>query len=283
MTFRRATALAAAIAIVAFGSGVAASWAASIGAAALLHPARTSVQTTPPGCVNRSFRGEGVVVRGWDCAASGPRRGALVYLHGVADNRTGASGVIRRFTRRGLDVVAYDSRAHGESGGDVCTYGFYEKQDLRRVVAALPPGPVVLIGTSLGGAVALQAAANDQRISGVVAAEVFSDLTIIVRERAPRFTPDGLLRDALRTAGERGRFDVEQVSPVRAAASIRVPVLLVHGAADIDTTPAHSQRVLNALNGPKRLILVNGARHNESLRDAGVWSEIEQWIDEVLR
>ena len=38
------------------------------------------------------------------------------------------------FLARGFDVVAYDSRAHGESEGDVCTYGFYEKEDLRRVL-----------------------------------------------------------------------------------------------------------------------------------------------------
>jgi hypothetical protein len=39
--------------------------------------------------------------------------------------------------------------------------------------------------------------------------------------------------------------------------------------------------VLAALAGPKRLILVPGARHNESLRGM-VWTEIEQWLDTVL-
>ena len=66
-----------------------------------------------------------------------------------------------------------------------------------------------------------------------------------------------------------------------AAAEIKSPVLLIHGAADWDTPPAHSQRVLAALAGPKRLILVPGAGHNESLRGA-VWDEIERWLDGVL-
>ena len=52
-------------------------------------------------------------------------------------------------------MVAYDSRGHGESGGAFCTYGFLEKRDLRRVIDIMPPRPVVLIGASLGGAVAL--------------------------------------------------------------------------------------------------------------------------------
>jgi alpha-beta hydrolase superfamily lysophospholipase len=59
-------------------------------------------------------------------------------------------------------------------------------------------------------------------------------------------------------------------------------VLLVHGSDDADTAPRHSQRVLQALAGPKRLILVPGARHNESLRGSAVWTEIERWIDAAL-
>jgi pimeloyl-ACP methyl ester carboxylesterase len=64
-------------------------------------------------------------------------------------------------------------------------------------------------------------------------------------------------------------------------ASIHVPVLLIHGDADIDTPPDHSRRIFAALNGPKRLILVPGGTHNSALRPE-VWREIDQWIDRVL-
>jgi len=74
---------------------------------------------------------------------------------------------------------------------------------------------------------------------------------------------------------------VDDVSPVVAAAKITVPVLLIHGAADVDTPAAHSQRVFVALSGPKRLILVPGAGHNQSLR-GDVWAEIEQWVDATI-
>ena len=63
--------------------------------------------------------------------------------------------------------------------------------------------------------------------------------------------------------------------------AIRIPVLLLHGAKDTDTSPDHSRRVFAALAGPKRLILVPGARHNESLRP-DVWNEVETWLDDVL-
>jgi pimeloyl-ACP methyl ester carboxylesterase len=68
---------------------------------------------------------------------------------------------------------------------------------------------------------------------------------------------------------------------VAAAARIHVPVMLIHGATDRHTPPDHSRRVYDALRGPKRLILVPGAGHNESLKGS-VWREIEEWLDAVL-
>jgi alpha-beta hydrolase superfamily lysophospholipase len=253
-----------------------------LGAGGLLHPGRRRVTgPAPASCDEATFAGEGVTLKGWKCHASTSRRGTVVYLHGVADNRTSAAGVIDRFGKRGFDVAAYDSRAHGESGGDACTYGFYEKQDLHRVLDTLAPGPVVLVGTSLGAAVALQEAAGDPRVTAVVAAETFSDLRTVATERAPFFFSSRTIAQAFRLAEAQGRFFVDAVSPVRAAAAITQPVLLVHGAADTETPPDHSRRVMDALAGPKRLILVPGAGHNESLR-GDVWNEIERWIDAAL-
>jgi pimeloyl-ACP methyl ester carboxylesterase len=220
-------------------------------------------------------------LRGWRCRATATRRGTLVYLHGIADNRTSAAGVVARFAPRGFDVVAFDSRANGESDGDICTYGFFEKEDLRRIIDTIPPGPIVLLGTSLGAAIALQEAAHDPRVSAIVAAETFSDLRTVATERAPAFFTKGIIRRAFQLAEEQGHFNVDAVSPQDAAASITAPVLLIHGAADVDTRPAHSERVFAALKGPKRLILVPGAAHNGSLT-ADSWTAIEQWIDQVI-
>ena len=232
----------------------------------------------PPRCTEREFAGSGVTVRGWSCGADGARRGTIVYLHGIADNRGSGVGAIHRFTAQGFDVVAYDSRGHGLSEGEICTYGYFEKADLRAVMETLSEGPVILIGTSLGAAVALQAAALDPRVSGVIAAEVFSDLETVARERAPFFLTDRIVRKAFVIAEKRGSFRIADVSPVEAARYVRVPVLLVHGAADAETAPAHSVRVYDALAGPKRLILVEGAGHNRSLSGAPVWAEIDVWL-----
>jgi pimeloyl-ACP methyl ester carboxylesterase len=253
-----------------------------IGAGGLLHPGRTVTRRpAPAGCREETLQGADVRLKAWRCRAAGPARGTIVYLHGIADNRSSAEGVIGRFLPRGFDVIAYDSRAHGDSTGEACTYGFFEKQDLRRIIETAGPGPIVLIGTSLGGAVALQAAAEDPRVSAVVAAETFSDLRTVASERAPWFFSRGRIDRAFELAEQLAHFQVDAVSPEKAAARLKIPVLLIHGAADVETPPAHSERVYGALKGPKRLVLVPGAGHNGSLKPE-VWKQIEAWIDEVL-
>jgi alpha-beta hydrolase superfamily lysophospholipase len=251
------------------------SWAAY----GLLHPFRRTTTTRPARLVEDvQYKGDGVTLQGWRFAAEGDRRGTVVYLHGIADNRSSAAGPADQFVRRGFDVVAYDSRAHGESGGLTCTYGYYEKLDLQRVLDTIETGPIVVMGNSLGAAVALQAAADDGRIDGVIAVETFSDLRTVALERAPFFLTHGMTRRAFAIAEAAGGFEVDAVSPVRAAAGIKVPVLLIHGARDRETPPEHSGRVFRALSGPKRLLVVDGAGHNRSL--APSWPEIHDWMEE---
>jgi pimeloyl-ACP methyl ester carboxylesterase len=115
----------------------------------------------------------------------------------------------------------------------------------------------------------------------VVAAETFSDLRTVAAARAPFFFTLMIVRRAFRLAEQQGHFDIDAVNPASAAAGITVPVLLVHGDADTDTPVHYSRRVFASLSGPKRLIVVPGARHNGSLR-ADVWDEIEQWVDTVV-
>lgn len=264
------------------GAGAATVWLPVVGAGGLLHPWRRPVSVpTPQSCEDVTFVSEEIELKGWRCRPDGRRRGVVVYMHGVADNRTSSVGVIDRFVERDYEVVAYDSRAHGESGGTACTYGFREKGDLRRVLDQLEPGPVALIGTSLGAAVALQTAAEDSRVATVVAAETFSDLRTIVADRAPFFFTQGAIARAFQRAEREGRFVVSEVSPLAAAARVRVPVLLVHGGRDVDTPAYHSRRVFAALPGPKRLVIVPEAAHNTSLH-GDVWQEIEDWIDDGI-
>jgi uncharacterized protein len=253
-------------------AGLVPSW----GAKAILtpwHRSPPSEPTIPHEDVD--FQGDGLRLRGWRFDSRGERRGLLVYLHGFGDDRRGAVGIAQRFTPLGFEVIAYDSRAHGQSEGACCTYGVSERRDLARVLDREPAGPVVLLGGSLGGAVALECAADDPRISLVVAIAAFSDLRSVVEDRRPFFATRGQMESALEIAARDGGFRLEDASPVASAPRIRCPVLLVHGAEDCDTPPEHSKRIHAALTGGKELLLVPGLHHNDPI-DEGTWKRIEE-------
>jgi pimeloyl-ACP methyl ester carboxylesterase len=236
----------------------------SWGAAALLHPSRKPLGGDVPLPAEKvEIAGDGVRLEGWWFRAAGVSRGTIVYLHGVADNRTSVVGVVKRYVPRGYDVLAYDSRAHGDSTGDACTYGYYEKHDLAKAIDSIGNPTVAVIGVSLGAAVALQAAAEDPRIARIVAISTFSDLRTVASERAPFFASAANVREAIAIAEEQANFVADEVSPVKAAARLSGPVLLIHGAADRETAPAHSERIYQAL-----------AVH----LDEATWRVIDEWL-----
>jgi pimeloyl-ACP methyl ester carboxylesterase len=255
----------------------------AIGASALLFsPRRVTGRAMPAECIETTFQGEHGRLSGWHCRrAADDSRGTIVYLHGIADDRGSAQGVVQRFLPLGFDVVAYDSRAHGRSDGERCTYGYFEKHDLKRVIGALDERPVILIGHSLGAAVALQTAPLEPRIRAIVAASTYADLRSIATDRAPFVFTKGMIETAFEIVERDAQFKVDDVSPIRAAQSIDVPVFLIHGQFDRDTPPHHSRRVFDALPDVKRLLIVPGAAHNDVLRPE-VWEHIERWIATVL-
>ncbi|HLA79377.1 MAG TPA: alpha/beta hydrolase [Vicinamibacteria bacterium] len=253
------------------------------GANAILHPWRKPLTQKPRRPYqNLSFRGEGgILLKGWLIRSPAPRRGLLVYLHGIGDNRGSGLGLSERLVPQGWDLLLYDSRAQGESEGEACTYGYFEKGDLSKALDAVGAGSAVLFGSSLGASVALQAASVEPRVRGVIAQSAFSDLKTVARERAPFFASRSDVEKALALAEAAGHFPVGEASPQQAAPKVRVPVLLLHGASDRDTPAAHSQRIYEVLPGPKQLILVPGAGHNDALAGEQTWRAIEAWLSSL--
>lgn len=275
-THLRTRHLVASLALVALAGCMPPEW----GANGLLHPMRHVAADTVLHHDDVAFRSDGFLLKGWLFRGRAPRRGLIVYLHGSSDNRGSGVGIAARYAGKGWDVLAYDSRAHGESEGTICTYGYYEKRDLIAALDAVGARDAILFGASLGAAVALQAAPLDSRIHGVIAQSSFSDLDTAARERAPWFATRGEVAEAFAIAERQGRFRVADVSPVDAARHIAVPVLLIHGAADSETPPDHSRRIFAALAGPRQLLIVPGAHHNDVLSTAEVWAAIDRWLDD---
>ena len=228
------------------------------------------------------FTGEGgVELFGWVFEQRPHAKGWLVFLHGWSSNRFQAAWVAQKFGPLGWNVLAYDSRAHGKSGGAHCTYGFYEKGDLSKALDAHGIGEALVVGTSLGAAVALQAAPTEPRIRAIIAHAPFVDLRSAIKDRSglvPKRWVEGGIEQAQTDAG----FDVDQVSPLEAAAHVTVPVLLIHGSKDPWTPPWHSERIFAALQGPKERYVVDGAGHDGVLWRDDAWARMVDWSERLV-
>lgn len=220
---------------------------------------------------------DGLKLHGWVFRAREPR-GLVVLLHGKDINRQHYLAQALRLRALGFVVVAYDQRAHGQSEGTSITYGVHEVGDLQRVLDAVPVGPVYVVGESLGAAVALQAAAVEPRIRGVVAAASFADLRTLLQEKTPFFFDTKTREDTLASAEATAGFDLDAVSPEKAAARITAPVMLVHGIDDTFIPMRHSLRIYDALRAPKELVRLEGVSHMDVLLHEQAWKEIERFL-----
>jgi alpha-beta hydrolase superfamily lysophospholipase len=216
-------------------------------------------------------------LRGWKVHPEKSNGDWVIIFHGIADNRTGDSGHAEFLLRHGYSVVMMDSRAQGESGGDIETYGWKERYDTVAVTDALYASEQVrhlyALGVSLGGAIALQSAAVDQRIEAVAAEAPFANLREVSYDYAglhagswlgkSLFRPASIV--ALKSVEKDGGFRPEDASPEKAVAERSFPVLLICGTRDATIPCRHSERIYKAATGPKELWIVQGAGHASAL------------------
>lgn len=84
----------------------------------------------------------------------------VIILHGVTLNHKSVMDVGYMFSQLGYNVLLWDSRYHGKSGGKNITYGYYEKQDLKTVISYLRDEygsdiKIGLYGMSMGAGIVL--------------------------------------------------------------------------------------------------------------------------------
>jgi len=139
-------------------------------------------------------------------SAAGAGEPALVFIHGGLADRTFWDAQLKAFSGRHR-VIAVDLPGHGESGTNRKKWGLPEfGADVRAVVDAEKPKQVIIMGNSLGGPVAIEAALLlSGRALGVVGVDTFQDLGSKIgedeaRQRADLFRDDfnGGLKQMLR-------------------------------------------------------------------------------------
>lgn len=199
---------------------------------------------------------------------------AVILLHGLGDNRLGMTGYAGLLLSHGYNVLMPDARAHGESGGDLATYGIIERDDIRRWFEWLDQTThstcIYGLGESMGAAELLQSLAVEPRFCGVIAESSFSNFREIAYDRmgqrfgtgpwAGRTVLRPVVEIALLIARVRYQVDLTQASPEDTVAHTHVPVLLIHGVVDSNIPLRHSLRLVNH-NPQLALWRVPGADH----------------------
>jgi len=206
-------------------------------------------------------------------------RGTIIYLHGVGDCKIGGVAFARFLYNRGFNIFLYDSRQHGESEGNFCTYGFYEKHDVSAVISYLQLrkdikiGKIGIFGTSMGTAVAIQAAAIDRRIAAVVSEGSYTALRTIFVDYQKRIIklPWHFLRNiALVQSQKMANFKARLVAPLEDIKRMHIPIFIVHGRNDSFIKSDYSKLLYDAANEPKGLLIIDGADHNDVWDVGGV-------------
>ncbi len=195
---------------------------------------------------------DGTKLHGWYVAHEQPKGHALL-LHGNAGNVTLLAETLRTLNRRHkLAVLALDYRGFGKSEGKPSEQGLYQDARAARKWLAekeqIGQTDVILMGVSLGGAVAVELAAHDGA-RGLVLANTFTSLPAVAQQKMP-WLPMSLVLTT--------RMD--SLSKIK---DYHGPLLISHSEADEVVPYAQGQALYEAAPGAKKFITVAGGKHND--------------------
>ena len=250
-------------------------WAV-IGSTRVLHPIRLLLPLVPsdvglPWEPIRLSAADGTALSAWVIRHPQPA-GVLLLFHGFGSSKAEWLDVAAALHRGGcFSLLMLDFRGHGHSGGKTASFGFQELQEVRAALdfLAADPGlkglPVGCWGVSMGGSIALLAAARFAEILGVVADSTYAEFGKAVARaqwltyHIPR-VPLGQM--VLRAVELRLGCRASQLDPVRAVGLIAPRSLFViHGGRDATIPMEEAQSLYQAAHEPKEWWLIPEAEH----------------------
>lgn len=212
-------------------------------------------------------------------------KGTIICIHGIRSNKACFYQKMPFLQQAGYNFCAIDLRAHGESKGTYCTFGYKEKQDISTLIDTLQSRyganiPFGVWGKSLGGAIALQTLSVDDRLAFGMVESTFADFPTITHEYIQRVTGINIrpFSNYLSyRAGAIADFPAADIQPAEIAKSIKQPVFLLHGTDDKNIHLENGKAIFKNLPSPrKKWLAVPNAGHNT------VWQTGGELLDDEL-
>ena len=233
--------------------------------------------------------GKHVIAAWW--IDKGENTPAVLLVHPLHSDRRTAVDRAKLLSARGYSVLLIDLQGHGETPGDVVTFGHRESSDVRAALAWLrsrvPSRRVGVIGCSLGGASILlgpQPAGFDAVVLEAVYPRITGAIENRLRIYLGRFGT--LLRPLLTSQlSLRLKLGPRDLRPIGSIASVGAPVLIVAGSHDEHTTLEESKDLFESAVAPKAMWVLNGAIHEDFLAvdPAGYETHVLGFLENHLR
>ncbi len=193
---------------------------------------------------------DGTKLHGWFCAHEAPIA-TILYIHGNAGKITLRASVLARLqNQHHTSVLIFDYRVYGRSEGMPTIKGAIDDARAARMelarLAKIDEADVVIMGRSLGGAIAVQLAA-EEGCRGLIVESSFSSLKKMAKRYFPAsaaLVPENNLNSAAAIKKHKG------------------PLLQSHGERDTIVPFASGLELFKAANEPKQLIRIPNANHN---------------------
>lgn len=221
-------------------------------------------------------------------------RQTLIICPGSRGGRTAYLTLARVFLDHGYNVLTYDSRGHGDSDGQIESFGDLEQRDVLGAVKwvksnhAEAAGRIVAIGIDTGGA-ALLAAADDPSPRGraIDAVAVFGcydrfDKLVASTTFPPVLQwligPIGVPLACIQTG-----VDLRDFSPVRAAIDIAPrPILFVHGEHDAVISFDLGENLFESASAPKSHIWLRDLTDEQAVNDPAIDTSAWRFLDTAV-
>lgn len=200
-------------------------------------PLDLNLESTP---INVTTK-DSIKIKGyWIKSDSINAKSAIIFVHGIGGCKEHFLNLSKNLSQMGIESILIDSRAHGKSGGEFCTYGYKEKSDISSVIDFIKEKndtiPIGIWGNSMGGAIAIQALEYEQRIEFGIIESTFTSLEEIVYDYQKSYTYGIGLKPlcnlSLNEAGKLADFNPDLVSPITSVKNIKQPILIAHGTKD---------------------------------------------------